>query len=125
MSRGFGWLQRRLLEELSASNEPMNIPQLAGAIFSLRRDNMGNFNPSRSQRVGIHRALTKLADVGVIHRLNRWFWGSSAALARWQEEHRPSQERREMLQLVSADMQERYGLRLSAAEVEKLYDKYS
>jgi hypothetical protein len=114
-----------LLEELSKSDEAMAIQVLAGAVFSLQPDDLGNFAPSRSQRVSIHRALKKLAGAGTIHQLNRHFWGTHDHRVRWEEERPPGREYRQALRNFCAEMERRYDLHLSPADAEKLFDRHS
>jgi hypothetical protein len=64
MSKGPGWLQRRLMEELQNSDKPRDTMDLAAAVFE-------QSYPSDAQHKSVHRALRKLADTGVIACLDK------------------------------------------------------
>ena len=124
MSRGLGWLQQRLLEELNKSDRAQPLHALAGAVFAAERDELGNFMLTPSQRVSVHRALQKLAQAEVIYQLNRHYWGTPAHRLRWEENERPVREHREALRSLAVDMHKRYGLKVSAEDVSQIGERY-
>jgi hypothetical protein len=121
-----GWLQRQLIEALQESDEARDTLELTTAVFGEEH--------ARSHYVSAHRALRKLAEAGVIHRLDgrtRWntcMWASLTVYAQFMQQeaglaaYRQEQER--FFRQFIEDMRRRYRLSFTLDEARKLFEKH-
>ncbi len=132
MSRGPGWLQQRLLEELNKSHAEMHTYELAGLVFGFGPDGDGMFpDAPRSQIVSVHRALKKLAAAGAIRCFGRGGyrgccrWGSLASQPHQKEEPPRWKEKRDQaIRAFQADMRVRYGLQSPGGHSDQAVHRY-
>jgi hypothetical protein len=71
MSRGFGRVQRTILDVLGRAIEPIDAPSLAVYVYpSVPRDESGTFLITVSQCESVGRALRRLRHAGKVTRLS-------------------------------------------------------
>jgi len=84
MSRGLGWIERRILALLKDNADGRNAISLAIDLYDVRPDENGDYWVDESQSTAVRRALTRLRDRGLAFDRGRFRSGRKSWLDREQ-----------------------------------------
>ena len=93
MSRGTGYIQRRLLSILSQASEPVSTFDLVAGVYDVQPDAAGNYWLTDPQLSSVRRALGTLAKNGAVsgrrgYHDSRQRWATPVAWADVDKRHR-------------------------------------